>query len=167
MPPGVAAAADSPRSLGARGATCTATPPAPPLPPFIKPGIYTSVCTPTPQQPWSSWARLRQRFIRINVALQRRVSVWRLPGVPGERVPSSPLSHWIKALQPAQSWDEHGQHMTELFSRAKGKQSILYSICSHVYRMSYYIVHGEDQSLEESVTAAGRASCQVFSKKIN
>lgn len=57
--------------------------------------------------------------------------------------------------------------MTELFSRAKGKQSILYSICSHVYRMSYYIVHGEDQSLEESVTAPDRASCQVFSKKIN
>lgn len=55
--------------------------------------------------------------------------------------------------------------MTELFSRAKGKQSILYSICSHVYRMSYYIVHGEDQSLEESVIARDRTLCQAFNKK--
>lgn len=55
--------------------------------------------------------------------------------------------------------------MTELFSRAKGKQSILYSICSHVYRMSYYIVHGEDQSLEEDVIARDRASCQAINKK--
>lgn len=46
--------------------------------------------------------------------------------------------------------------MTELFSRAEGKQSILYSICSHVYRMSYYIVHGEDQSPDENVTGRER-----------
>lgn len=55
--------------------------------------------------------------------------------------------------------------MTELFSRAKGKQSILYSICSHVYRMSYYIVHGEDQSLERNVTTPDRALCQAYNTK--
>lgn len=33
---------------GARGATCIATPPAPSLPSFIKPGVYTGVCTPLP-----------------------------------------------------------------------------------------------------------------------
>lgn len=76
-----------PGAWGREGATCTATPPAPPLPPFIKPGIYTSVCTP-PQQPWSSWARVRQRFIRINVALQRRVSVWRVPGCQEKESPA-------------------------------------------------------------------------------
>lgn len=43
-----------PKSLGARGATCIATAPAPSLPPFIKPGIYTDVCTPLLEQPWSS-----------------------------------------------------------------------------------------------------------------
>lgn len=31
--------------------------------------------------------------------------------------------------------------------------------------MSYYIVHGEDQSLEEDVIARDRASCQAINKK--
>lgn len=60
-------------------------------------------------------------------------------GVPGERVPSPPLSHRIKAPRQAEHRDERGQHMTELFSRAKGNQSILYSICNHVYSMSHYM----------------------------
>lgn len=41
-----------------------------------------------PQQPWSSWALVRQRFIRINVALQRRVSVWRVPGCQEKESPA-------------------------------------------------------------------------------
>lgn len=60
---------------------------------------------------------VRQHFMRINVALQRRVSVWWGTGVPGKRVPGSPLSHWIKAPQPTQSQYEGGQPMTEGFLR--------------------------------------------------
>lgn len=91
-----------PGSLGARGATCTAAPPAPPLPPFIKPGIYTMSAPSFPpntpprlpppsrshQQPRSSLALVRRRFIRINVALQRRVSVRRVPGCQEKESPA-------------------------------------------------------------------------------
>lgn len=86
--------------------------------------------------------------------------------MPGETVPCSPLSHPMRARQAAQTPDQPGQHMTEVFSsfgggghdgRAGGarrgggmggpRAEAKYSICSHVYRMSYYVVHGrEDQS---------------------
>ena len=74
---------------------------------------------PFPEQPWSSWALVRQHFIRINVALQRRVSVWGDTRVPGKRVPGSPLSHWIKVPEPTHSQYEGGQRMTEVFFKPR------------------------------------------------
>lgn len=50
--------------------------------------VFIRASAPPPQQPWSSWARVRQRFIRINVALQRRVSVWRVPGCQEKESPA-------------------------------------------------------------------------------
>lgn len=132
----------------------------------------TNIHSTAQSSPGLGGPRLRQGFIRINVALQRRVSAWLLPGVPGERVPSSPLSHPMKARRAARSPDQHGQRMTELFSSGvevgeglggpRGKQSILYSICSHVYRMSYYIVQREeDQSPREASGQTGGAASKA------
>lgn len=46
------------------------------------------ILAPAPNSPGLHGPRVRQRFIRINVPLQRRVSVWRVPGCQEKESPA-------------------------------------------------------------------------------